>query len=407
MCASIRMVNRMDFSKKIMETKYSPIRSIVPNIEGAIARGVKVHQMHIGQPNIETPDSFLEGIKNYKGKIVKYTNSRGIAELLDAFVGFYTQMEIEFTQEDILVTHGGSEALIFTIATICNPGDEVLVPEPYYSNYDSFLKMSDAKAVPIQLSGENEYRLPSQEEIEAKITPRTKAILFSNPNNPLGTVMPLEDMQKIRSIAIKHNLYIIADEVYRQFVYDDCFYQSFLNMSGIDEHVILIDSLSKHYSVCGARIGIVASKNKEFIAQAFKLCQARLCVSAIEQFASCKLIGDMPEYMDTVRGIYKERRDLLCEKLSRIEGVTFVFPRAAFYLFAQLPVDDTEEFAKWLLDEFELNGETLSFAPGSGFYVNGEHGKHKARFSFCASELDEIARSAEILRRGIEAYKRG
>ena len=395
----------MDFSKKIMETNYSPVRYIVPNIEGAIARGVKVHQMHIGQPNIETPASFFEGLGNYGSKVVAYTNSRGISELLNAFARFYARLGINFAHENMLVTHGGSEALIFAISAICNPDDEILVPEPYYPNYDSFLKMSCAKGVPIQLSGKNDYRLPGREEIEAKITPRTKAILFSNPSNPLGTVMSLEEMEIVRDIALEFNLYIIADEVYRQFVYDDAFYQSFLNMEGIDENVILIDSLSKHYSVCGARIGLLASKNKDFIAQVFKLCQARLCVSAIEQYASARLIGDMPEYMANVRRKYKDRRDLFCKKLAEIEGLSFVFPRAAFYLFAELPVDDTDLFAKWLLDEFELNGETLSFAPGSGFYLDGIHGKNKARFSFCASELPEIERSVEILKRGIATYK--
>jgi len=395
----------MYLSKHIQETNYSPVRNIVPNLEAAVSRGVYVHQMHIGQPNIETPGIFFEGIKNYKGKIVKYTNSRGISELLDAFIDYYSQMGIEFTQNDILVTHGGSEALIFTISVICDPGDEVLVIEPYYSNYDSFLKMSSAKGVPIQLSSKNEYRLPGKNDIEAKITPRTKAVLFSNPNNPLGTVMSIDDMQIIRDIALKHSLYIIADEVYSQFVYDDTFYQSFLNMSGIDEHVILIDSISKHYSACGARIGVMASKNKEFIEQALKLCQARLCVSAIEQFASCSLIGKMPKYVNTVREKYIERRDLFCEKLSELDGVPFVFPRAAFYVFAELPIDNTEEFSKWILDEFQLNGETLSFAPGAGFYADDNHGKRHARFSFCATELDEIERSVEILKQGIAAYK--
>ena len=395
----------MDFSKKILETNYSPIRYIVPNIEGAIARGIKVHQMHIGQPNIETPASFFEGLKDYERKVVAYTNSQGLKELLDAYASFYAGLGIDFDHENMLITHGGSEALIFAIATICNPDDEVLVPEPYYSNYDGFLKMSSAKGVPIQLSGDNDYRLPNREEIVAKITPRTKAILFSNPSNPLGTVLSLEEMELIRDIALEFNLYIISDEVYRQFVYDGAFYQSFLNMKGIDENVILIDSISKHYSVCGARIGLLASKNKEFIAQTFKLCQARLCVSEIEQFASARLIGDMPEYMNMVRGKYLARRDLFSKKLSEIEGVSFVFPRAAFYLFADLPVDDTELFVKWLLDEFELNGETLSFAPGSGFYINAELGKRKARFSFCANELNEIERSVEILKMGIKAYK--
>lgn len=384
---------------------YSPIRNIVPNLEAAISRGIFVHQMHIGQPNIETPDSFFEGIKSYEGKIVKYTNSRGTAELLDAFVNYYAQLDIEFSHDDLLVTHGGSEALIFTISAICSPGDEVLVIEPYYSNYDSFLKISSAKSVPIQLHGENQYKLPGRDVIEKKITPRTKAILLSNPNNPLGTVMSDEEMRTLRDIALKHNLFIIADEVYRQFVYDNVFYRSFLNMREISDHVILIDSISKHYSACGARIGIMASKNKEFIAQALKLCQARLCVSAIEQYASGNLIGKLPQYIDDVRRKYMERRDLFCGKLAEIGDVSFVFPHAAFYVFARLPIEDTVAFSKWMLDEFQLSGETLSFAPGDGFYVNPDHGKHHVRFSFCASELDEIERSVEILKQGIGAYR--
>ena len=396
----------MEFSNRILNMQYSPIRKLVPYADEAIKKGVKVYQLHIGQPDVQTPDSFFEGLGNYKERIVKYANSRGITELLESFSKSYKKMGIDLMPEDILITHGGSEALMFTLSTLCNPGDEVLVPEPYYSNYDSFLRSADAKLVPIETKLETNYHLPSQEEIEKLITPKTKAIMFSNPSNPTGTVLTFKEMEIIVNIAKKYNLFIISDEVYRQFIYDDIEYKSFLSIKGVEDKVILIDSISKHYSACGARIGVIASKNKEFINLALKLCQARLSVSTIEQFASANLINTIDTYLSEVKLEYKVRRDLLFNHLNSIEGVICYKPDSAFYIFAELPVDNIEDFVIWLLTEFRFENQTLMFAPGPGFYSSKNKGLKEARFSFCTHNLSEIEMGMKVLKEALKVYNK-
>lgn len=394
----------MKFSDRILDMQYSPIRKLVPYADDAMKSGVKVYQLHIGQPDVQTPDSFFEGLQNYKEKIVKYANSRGVFELLDTFSKSYNKMGINLDVEDLLITHGGSEALMFTLSTICNPGDEVLVPEPYYSNYESFLKAADAKLVPIETKLENNYHLPSKEEIEKLITPRTKAIMFSNPSNPTGTVFTFKEMDMIVEIAKKYDLFIITDEVYRQFIYDDIEYKSFLTIEGVEDKVILIDSISKHYSACGARIGVIGSKNKEFINLALKLCQARLAVSTIEQYASANLINTIDTYIDEVKLEYKVRRDLLYNHLNDIEGVICFKPSSSFYILAELPVDNIEKFVMWLLTEFRYENQTLMFAPGPGFYSGTEKGIKEARFSFCTNNLTEIENGMKVLKQALKVY---
>ena len=394
----------MKFSDRILDMQYSPIRKLVPYADEAMKNGVKVYQLHIGQPDVQTPDSFFEGLQNYKEKIIKYANSRGVFELLDTFSKSYHKMGIDLDVEDLLITHGGSEALMFTLSTICNPGDEVLVPEPYYSNYESFLKAADAKLIPIETKLENNYHLPSKEEIEKLITPRTKAIMFSNPSNPTGTVFTFKEMDMIVEIAKKHDLFIITDEVYRQFIYDDIEYKSFLTIKGVEDRVILIDSISKHYSACGARIGVIGSKNKEFISLALKLCQARLAVSTIEQYASANLINTIDTYIDEVKLEYKVRRDLLYNHLKEIEGVVCFKPSSSFYILAELPVDNIEKFVMWLLTEFRYENQTLMFAPGPGFYSGTEKGIKEARFSFCTNNLTEIENGMKVLKQALKVY---
>ena len=393
------------FSNRALNMHYSPIRKLVPYIDEAKRNGVKVYQLHIGQPDVETPDTFFEGLNNYKEKIVKYTNSAGIIELRESFSKSYKKVEIDLLPEEILVTQGGSEAIQITLQTLCNPGDEVLVPEPYYTNYDSFLRIADAKLVPIETSIENHYHLPAREEIEKLITPKTKAIMFSNPSNPTGIVFTAKEVEIIKEIAIKHDLCIISDEVYRQFIYDEEIeYKSFMTIPEISDRTILIDSISKHYSACGARIGVLASKNKEFIAQALKLCQARLSVSTIEQIASSNLINTLDTYIDNVRLEYKVRRDLMYNHLKEIPGIVSFKPSSAFYIVAELPVDNIENFIKWLLTEFRYKNQTLSFATGPGFYSQKGKGTKEARFSFCTHNLTEIENGMKVLKKALEAY---
>lgn len=397
----------MNISNRILNMQYSPIRKLVPYADSARAEGVRVYELHIGQPDVQTPDSFFDGLQNYKEKIVKYVNSRGVAELLEAFHKSYARMGIDLLPEDMLITHGGSEALMFTLATICNPGDEVLVPEPYYSNYDSFLKSADAHLVPIETSLENHYHLPSKEEIVKLINPKTRAIMFSNPGNPTGIVYTFKEMNMLVEIANEHDLWIITDEVYRQFIYDkNVEYKSFMNIPEVKNRTILIDSISKHYSACGARIGVIGSKNKEFIDQALKLCQARLSVSTIEQYATANLVNTLDTYLEGVKLEYRVRRDLLFDHLKEIPGVTCFKPDSAFYILAELPVDDIEKFVIWLLTEFRYENQTLMFAPGPGFYSTPNKGTKEARFSFCTHNLIEIENGMKVLKEALKVYNK-
>lgn len=395
----------MKFSNRILKMGYSPMRKLVPYADDAVKRGLKVYKLHIGQPDVKTPDSFFEGIEHFEEKIVKYANSRGVPELLSAFEKSYEKIGLHLKEENLLITHGGSEALMFTLSAICDLGDEVLAPEPFYSNYDSFLKVADAKLVPIPTTFETGYHLPKKEVIESLITDKTKAIMFSNPCNPTGAVFTIDEMEMIADIAIKHDLYVITDEVYRQFIYEEIAYKSFLEIERIQDRTILVDSISKHYSACGARIGVIASYNVEFMNQVMKLSQARLSVSTIEQYATANLLGTLDDYMDEIRLEYKVRRDLLYTYLTSIPGVSCIKPVSTFYIIAKLPVEDVEHFAKWLLTDFEYEGQTLMFAPGPGFYATEGLGKQEARFSFCTHNLLEIERGIKVLTKGLEAYR--
>lgn len=395
----------MNISNRALEMNFSPIRKLIPLADEAAKKGIKVYKLNIGQPNIVTPDSFFEGLHSYKEKIVTYSDSRGIPQLIESFVKSYKMSGINLEKEDILITQGGSEAILFTLMCICNEGDEVLVPEPFYSNYSSFSIFSGARVKPIPTCIENNFHLPSKEELESLITPKTKAIMFSNPVNPTGTVYTADEIKMIGELAIKHDLYIIADEVYRQFVYDDIPYTSIMNFENLKDRVVLVDSISKHYSACGARIGLIASKNHELMNYILKFCQARLCVSTIEQHAAANLINTMENYIEDVKMKYKSRRDLLYGYLKRIPGVVCSKPEGAFYIFAKLPVDNAEKFAKWLLTDYSYEGKTLLIAPGPGFYQTEGKGEQEVRFSFCTN-VDDIENAMIVLRRALEEYNR-
>ncbi|WP_302162765.1 pyridoxal phosphate-dependent aminotransferase [uncultured Fusobacterium sp.] len=395
----------MNISNRALEMNFSPIRKLIPLADEAAKKGIKVYKLNIGQPNIVTPDSFFEGLHSYKEKIVTYSDSRGIPQLIESFVKSYKLSGINLEKEDILITQGGSEAILFTLMCICNEGDEVLVPEPFYSNYSSFSIFSGAKVKPIPTCIENNFHLPSKEELESLITPKTRAIMFSNPVNPTGTVYTADEIKMIGELAIKHDLYIIADEVYRQFVYDDIPYTSIMNFENLKDRVVLVDSISKHYSACGARIGLIASKNHELMNYILKFCQARLCVSTIEQHAAANLINTMGNYIEDVKMKYKSRRDLLYGYLKRIPGVVCSKPEGAFYIFAKLPVDNAEKFAKWLLTDYSYEGKTLLIAPGPGFYQTEGKGEQEVRFSFCTN-VDDIENAMIVLRRALEEYNK-
>ncbi|WP_349763933.1 pyridoxal phosphate-dependent aminotransferase [Fusobacterium sp. SYSU M8D902] len=395
----------MKISNRALEMNFSPIRKLIPLADEAEKRGIKVYRLNIGQPNIVTPDSFFEGLNNYKEKIVTYSDSKGILKLRESFVKSYKLSGIDIDEEDILITQGGSEAILFVLMAICNEGDEVLIPEPFYSNYSSFSTFAGAKVRAIPTTIENSFHLPTQEEIEKLITPKTRAIMFSNPVNPTGTVYTKEEILMIGEIAKKHNLYIIADEVYRQFVYDNIDYTSIMKMDDLKDRVILVDSISKHYSACGARIGLIASKNHELMNYILKFCQARLCVSTIEQHAAANLINTMDSYLEDVKLKYKSRRDLLFGYLQKIPGVVCSKPEGAFYIFAKLPIDNAEKFAKWLLTDYSYDGKTILIAPGPGFYQTEGRGEQEVRFSFCTN-IDDIENAMIVLRRALEEYNK-
>lgn len=396
----------MNISKKALKMNYSPIRKLIPYAQEAEKKGIKVYKLNIGQPDIVTPDSFFEGLNSYSDKIVKYSDSKGIDKLRESFSKSYKKSGLDIDVDDILITQGGSEAIFFTMLAICDEGDEVLAPEPFYSNYSSFARFANSKVVPIETKIENNFHLPPKEEITKLITEKTRAIIFSNPVNPTGTVYTEEEIRMIGEIAKEYDLYIIADEPYRQFVYDENInYFSAFKLKDVKDRVILVDSISKHYSACGARIGLLASKNHEFLSYILKFCQARLCVSTIEQHAAANLINTMDTYFEDVKVKYKNRRDLLCGYLDKIEGVTYSKPEGAFYVFAKLPVDNAEKFTKWMLTDFSYQNMTLMIAPGESFYETEGKGIQEVRFSFCTS-IEDIENGMIVLKRALEEYNR-
>lgn len=381
----------------------SPIRRLVPYAERAKARGVKVYHLNIGQPDIETPLEIMAGYRNVDIKVLEYGHSAGIKSYIQTLIDYYQKNGITVKAENILVTTGGSEAIAFSLQAVADPGDEVVVPEPFYTNYLGFAIMAGVKLVPITTRYENGFSLPPKEEFIRRFTPKTRAILFSNPGNPTGVVYTEEEMFLLRSLALDYGLYLIGDEVYREFVYDDTKPLSVLNLSGIEDRAIMVDSISKRYSACGARIGCVVSRNSEFMATMLKFGQARLCPPTIDQLAAQNAAKIPESYFEQVRQEYRQRRDVLGAELKKIPGVEFVMPRGAFYLIAKLPVEDAEEFAIFLLNEFDLDKETVMLAPANGFYITPGMGKNEVRIAYVL-RCEDLIRAVRVLKAGIEAF---
>ncbi len=381
----------------------SPIRKLVPYADEAKKRGIKIYHLNIGQPDIKTPQNVLDKLKNIDLNVLAYSKSQGIDSYRKKLALYYQKNNIDVGTEDIIVTTGGSEALLFTVGSIANPGDEIIIPEPYYANYNSFITLFKVKVVPVPSSIDKNFALPPVEKIEKMITSKTKAILYSNPSNPTGYVYTREEVKKLRDIALKHDIFIISDEVYREFIYEGNGHHSILHQPGMEQHGIIVDSVSKRYSMCGARIGCVVSKNKELMKSVLKFAQARLSPPMLEQILSEEAIDTPQQYFDEVIDEYKKRRDLLIEGLAKIPGVKIGYPKGAFYIMAELPVNDADEFAKWMLSEFHDNGETVMVAPGSGFYSNPELGKKQVRIAYVLNTRD-LQRSIEILEKALETY---
>ncbi len=395
----------MNVSKRITDMQLSPIRKLVPLAEEAKKRGTKVYHLNIGQPDIETPKEFFDAIKSFDSNVLAYAFSQGIPELIEAFVKYYKTFGIEYTDKEIYVTNGGSEALVFAMIACADVGDEVLIPEPFYTNYNSFAKYAGVNIKPITTKAEDGFKLPPQDVITALITPKTKAILLSNPGNPTGAVYTRDQVEMLRDIALKHDLYIIADEVYREFVYDGLDYISFASIDEIADRVILVDSISKRYSACGARIGCIASKNKEIMAQIMKLCQGRLCVATLDQVGAAALANVSPEYMKKALDEYKERRNVVFNALKNMEGVICEEPKGAFYIIAKLPIKDAEKFAAWMLTDYSYNGATVMFAPAASFYATEGLGQNEIRMSYVINQ-DDLKMSMEILEHALGEYKK-
>ena len=393
----------MRLSKRIKSMEESPIRKLVPYSEAAKANGKHVYHLNIGQPDIETPTAFMESIRNYNEKVIAYTFSQGMPELIKSIISYYEKYDIYYEEDEILVTNGASEGLLFTIIAIADSGDEILVPEPFYANYNGFNRAVDVNITPITCNAEEGFHLPPKEIIEKSINSRTRAILLSNPSNPTGVVYTKEEILMLCQIAKEHNLFIISDEVYREFVYDDLEFMSFGNIEGVQEHVILIDSISKRYSACGARIGSIATKNKELIKQILKLCQGRLCAPTLEQIGAIELYKTDSKYLEEINKEYKKRRDIVYNFLKDMPGVVCKKPTGAFYVVVKLPIDDAENFAIWLLKDFDINNETLMITPAESFYATPGLGKNEARIAYILNE-DDLTKAMEILKKGLELY---
>ena len=392
-----------NFSNRVSSMQSSPIRKLVPFAQAAKAEGIKVYHLNIGQPDIKTPRGFFDAVKNFDNEVLEYAVSQGIPELIEALQDYYKTYDMHFEKDELLVTNGGSEALLFSMMATCDPGDKLLIPEPFYTNYNGFGQCVNVGVTPITTTAENGFHLPAKEEILAKIDDKVKAILLSNPGNPTGAIYTKEELEMIAEIAIEKNLWIIADEVYREFVYDGLEYTSFGNLENVQDRVIIIDSVSKRYSACGARIGSIACKNKELIAQIMKLCQGRLCVPTLEQIGAAELYKTPVSYFKEVNDEYRKRRDVLYNELMKVDGVICEKPTGAFYIVAKLPVENAEDFVKWLLTEFRDNGETVMATPAEGFYATPGLGKDEVRLAYILKEED-LLRAGQLLKKGLEEY---
>ncbi|EEA85137.1 MULTISPECIES: pyridoxal phosphate-dependent aminotransferase [Peptacetobacter] len=392
-----------NFSNRVTAMQASPIRKLVPFATAAKADGVKVYHLNIGQPDIKTPRGFFDAVKNFDDEVLEYAVSQGIPELIEALQDYYKTYDMHFDKDELLITNGGSEALLFAMMATCDPGDKLLIPEPFYTNYNGFGQCVNVGVAPITTKAENGFHLPSKEEILSKIDDKVKAILLSNPGNPTGAIYSKEELEMIAEIAIEKDLWIISDEVYREFVYDGLEYTSFGNLKQVEDRVIIIDSVSKRYSACGARIGSIASKNKELIAQIMKLCQGRLCVPTLEQIGAVELYKTPVSYFKEVNDEYRKRRDVLYSELMKVDGVICEKPTGAFYIVAKLPVDNAEDFVKWMLTEFRVDNETVMATPAEGFYATPGLGRDEIRLAYILKEED-LRKAAKILKEGLEAY---
>jgi aspartate aminotransferase len=390
-------------SKKGKNMPESPIRKLVPYAEQAKKKGLKVYHLNIGQPDIRTPQVALDAVKNAKIEVLEYARSEGSETYRQKLAAYYKKHEIDITSHDIVVTTGGSEALLFALGSIADFGDEVIIPEPFYANYNGFTTASGITVVPIISSIDSDFALPPIEEFEKKITAKTKAILICNPGNPTGYLYSEKEIEQLKALVLKHDIFLISDEVYREFVYEGLKHNSVMSVQGLEQHAIMIDSVSKRYSMCGARIGCIVSKNKELIQTALKFAQARLSPPTFALIASEAALETPDSYFKEVNAEYFLRRNTLIEELNKIPNVKVSVPKGAFYCIAELPVKDADHFAQWLLESFSDQGETVMVAPASGFYSTPGSGKNQIRIAYVLN-VNSLKRSVALLKKALEQY---
>jgi aspartate aminotransferase len=403
LCPQFKFSIMPSVSNKAVAMPASPIRKLVPFSEAAKKAGRKVYHLNIGQPDIETPEIVMQRIKETQIKVIEYSNSEGMAQYRTGLVDYYSSKNIHLDASDIMITTGGSEALVFAFMTCFNPGDEVIIPEPFYANYNGFAVMAGVKVVPVTATIENGFALPPIADFESKITDKTKGILICNPGNPTGYLYSQDELEQLRDLVKKNDLFLFADEVYREFMYDGAIPHSVMNLEGLDNNVIMIDSISKRYSMCGARIGAMITRNKDVMSAALKFAQARLSPPTFGQLAGIAALETPQSYFDGVVSEYVHRRDVLVDGLNKIDGVTCPKPQGAFYCIAQLPIDDSDAFCQWMLEKFEYNNQTVMMAPATGFYATPGLGKNQVRLAYVLN-IESLQNAVKCLEEALKVY---
>lgn len=395
----------MNLSKRAVTIQESPIRKLAPLMLDAKRRGVSIHHLNIGQPDIATPREYLDAVCSYKEKetVLAYGPSDGLPELRQAIADYFGRYRIAVDPRDVLVTNGGSEAALFAMNLVADFGDEIIVPEPFYTNYNGFATMAGVKVVPITTRAEDGFHLPPVDQVARAITSRTRAILFCSPNNPTGTILTEEELNRLAALAVKHDLFLIGDEVYKEFTYEGAVHHSLLELDSVRERVIVLDSVSKRFSACGARVGCLISRNRKVVEAGLKFGQARLCPPTIEQYGAIAAYHMDPSYFDPIRVEYQARRDTLYAGLTVHPEVILRKPDGAFYMIVKLPVRDCDDFARWLLTDWQINGETVMVAPGDGFYATPGLGQDEMRVAYVLG-VEKLKRAANILVKGMEQY---
>jgi aspartate aminotransferase len=395
----------MKISQRAVSIQESPIRKLAPLAAATRAQGVKIFNLNIGQPDVATPPEFLRAVSGFKEKVLEYGPSDGLPELREAMATYFARFEITVEPSEILITNGGSEAVMFAFNVVADDGEEIIIPEPFYTNYNGYAALANLNIVPVRTRAEDGFHLPPDDVLEAAVTPRTRAVLVCSPNNPTGTVLTWEELNRLATFAERHDLFLIADEVYKEFTYDGRRHRSILELQGVERRVIVVDSISKRFSACGARVGAVISRNPEVMAAVLKFGQARLCPPTLEQLGAIAAYRLDEGYFDRVREEYQRRRNIMYEALTRDQGIVLKRPRGAFYMIVKMAgVPDSEDFARWLLEEHRLEGETVLVAPAGGFYATPGAGGDEVRMAYVL-EVPKLERAMAVFLTGLERYR--